>query len=265
MSNKPSRPLGSIAVDLGYASHEQVEETLQEQRNRESNGEKRVRIGKLMEETGVLTAVQLFQVLSQSGDLAALISEDAIRLAVRLSSSTSEDESVITVTAAANDEGVTTVATQLATALALMTQGDILLVDANIHDPRIHSNFDLKQTPGFTDIIEGRTDLDQACQRTEIPGLWVLPAGVYAADHLYTVMNEACTQVLMDLRNKTFRYIIIDTAPILGYSDTALMASRSDATIMVVQADKRSKAEVLEMKKILEGLQVNILGALLRK
>jgi capsular exopolysaccharide synthesis family protein len=218
-----------------------------------------------MEEMGVLTPEQLFRVLSQSGDLAELISEDAIRLAARLRSSTSKDESVITVTAAANDEGVTTVATQLAAALALMTPGDVLLVDANSHEPQIHRNFDIKQSPGFTDIIEGRAGLDQACQRTEIPGLWVLPAGGYVADHLYTVMNEACSQVLMDLRNKAFRYIIIDTAPILGYSDTAVMASRSDATIMVVHADKRRKEEVLEMKRILEGLQVKILGALLRE
>ena len=265
MSSKPSPPLGSIAVDLGYATPEQVDSVLQEQRKRGSDSSSHVRMGILLEEMGVLTPQQLFRVLSQSGDLKVSISEDAIRLAARLKSNTSEEERVITITSAAEGEGSSTVATQLATALALMNQGNILLVDANFHKPQLHESFGVSISPGFTDIIEGNVALEKACQRTEIPGLSLLPAGATVPDYLFMLMKEECSQLLKDLRSQHFQYIIIDTAPLLHYSDSALMASRSDAAIMVVRAGERRKAEVLEMKRVLEGLKVNILGALLRK
>ncbi|MFK8031710.1 MAG: tyrosine-protein kinase family protein [Gammaproteobacteria bacterium] len=265
MPDKNAKPLGSIAVDLGYTSQEQVEEALKEQRSRQSSGKNRVFIGNLMQEMGALTPEQLFRVLSKSGDLGAPISEDAIRLAGRIKSDCKPEGTVITVTSAARGEGVTTVASQLATAMALMIEGAILLVDANIPKPSIHEKFGIERSPGFTDVIEGHFTLGQAVKRTEIPGLWVLPSGGFIDDFLIMLMNDTCTQILNDMRDMGFQYIIIDTPPILGHSEAALISARSDGAILVVRADKRRKSEVIEMKRVLDGFKVNILGSLLRK
>ena len=67
----------------------------------------------------------------------------------------------------------------------------------------------------------------------------------------------------MDSLRERFALILIDSAPMLLYPDSTLLAPRTDGVVLVLSAGSRRKAEVLEMKRSLEGLKVPIIGTVL--
>jgi len=253
--------LGQVAVNLGYATPEQVEAALQEQKHR-AESDQWMRIGMLLCEMGVLTPTQLFRVLSRTESSLNVPNEDAIRLAAHLRSAAVSDVRVILITSAACGEGKSVIASQLATALALMGRDEVLLVDGNLRRPTMHSQFSLKRGPGLSELVGRGGDFASFIQKTDIPRLSLLSSGEAVDDFIYLLMDERCGGQLSQLR-QTFPIIIIDTAAIMVYPDAALMVPHADAVLLVVSAGERRKNEVLEMKRLVEGMQVRILGAML--
>ncbi len=258
---KSDSPLGQVAVSLGYATPEQIDAALKEQQRR-AQGDERIRIGMLLCEMGAMTPTQLFRLLAHSRDTLNIPSEDAIRLAARLRSSSLPDVQVILITSAAQGEGKTTIASQLATVMALMGRDDVLLIDGNLRQPALHQQFSLPREAGLTDVIGQEAGFDAPVQATDVPRLSLLTAGRAVDDFIYLLMDDRCGEVMTQLR-QSYRTIIMDTASLLAYPDTALMVPHADAVMLVVAAGQRRKAEVLEMKRLLDGMQANILGVML--
>ncbi len=94
-----------------------------------------------------------------------------------LFSSTEEGGRSIVVTSTAPAEGKTLVATNLSVALAQAGQR-VLLVDADMRKPRVHSVLGLEQVPGLSNVLVGNAKASQAVRKGPIENLYVLPAGV---------------------------------------------------------------------------------------
>jgi len=260
---KPSEPIGATTVRLGFATADQVQKALEEQRARIARGDKNVLIGVLMEQMGIITTGQLLKVLNhyhQTGRVP--ISEDAVRLAARLRANTTDEQRVITFTGAEVDDGAPTVAAQVAEALALMGQGEVLLVDANLRAPVLHGLFSLNQQPGLTDLLSGGTDIDDAVVATGVPSLSLLPAGNIVVDFMSLLLSDECVQALGALAGR-FRYVIVAAAPVLKYPEGTLMAAQSQGAVMVLRAGERRTGQAVEIQRILDGVRVSVLGAVL--
>ena len=139
VDKKGKIPFGAMAVRLGYATPEQVLQALEEQRMRKSRGKKHVLLGLLMIKLGIITAGQMRQVMKNFNEMEALSSDDAIHLAVRIRSAFTESHKIILFTSAVEQEGVSRLTSQISNALALMEQGDVLLIDANFRSPTLHA------------------------------------------------------------------------------------------------------------------------------
>jgi succinoglycan biosynthesis transport protein ExoP len=190
------------------------------------------------------------------------LSDDAIRIAAKIRTSVEESERVIVFTGADEKDGVSTVAAQVGLALAQAARGPVLLLDANADAPSAHELFEVSSRPGLYDLVEGEATLAEAIQPTLTQHLSVLPAGHKSSDDR-SRQSPARYALLMSELRRQFRYIIIDSPPILRSADSIFVVEQSDAVVIVIAAGKHAKSEVVRVKQELEGLRAKILGLVL--
>jgi polysaccharide biosynthesis transport protein len=180
----------------------------------------------------------------------------------------------LVVTSAAPQEGKTLIATNLAATFA-RGGAKVLLVDCDIHRPRLHRLFKISRAPGLMDLLRmsglpGRpigsaAALDQrlgAVRPTSVERLSLLPCG---ADPQSSpeLLEPATLRGLLDGLRKDFDVIVLDTPPVLVSADAATLAASADGVILVVRAGQtdRGAAELARHRVTAAGGQ--ILGAVL--
>ena len=70
---------------------------------------------------------------------------------------------------------------------------------------------------------------------------------------------------LLELARRRFRYVILDSAPMLRYADGVVIAHYVDGAVIVLSQSERKKSEVAEMIWLLQGLNTKVLGAVLSR
>lgn len=131
-------------------------------------------------------------------------------------------------------------------ALSLAQQGyRTLLIDANLRHPTLDSVF-FKERPatGLADHLSGQGVRDaSACQRTEIPNVYLFAAGV-TTRHPSEVLNEQAFAILLQDASKWFHKIVIDTPPVGSVTDALPLARHVDNVCLVIRAASTPRAEV---------------------
>src|SRR5918994_1740261 len=86
---------------------------------------------------------------------------------------------VVSVSSPLKGDGKTTVAANIAAALALNYEGKVLLIDGDLRSPSLHRFFNLRRSPGLADYLGANSEsgVRSLMQETFLPGLRVLPAG----------------------------------------------------------------------------------------
>ena len=252
---------GSAAARLGFATQADVSRALTEQTRRKQQGRPGL-IGALMQEMGMLSPEQIAGILYQLRGERVPLSEDGIRLAARIRTIHAAASNTILFTGVDVDDGVSATATEVASALAIMEQGAVLLVDVNLRAPQVHKNFQISQAPGLMEILDGRVPLDAALQPTPMAGLSVLPVGDVAGDFASQVMSARC-QTLFDSLRDRFHYLVLDAGPVVRCPETSILAARSDGVVVVLRAGERSKSQLTEVTRLLTGLRATLTGVVL--
>jgi Mrp family chromosome partitioning ATPase len=179
-----------------------------------------------------------------------------------LAASLTGNQRIVVFTGTAPAQGVSTVAAEVAVAFAKMSQERILLLDANIDAPMLHGRFGVLPTPGLVEVLEGKADFQKAMSRRDGENLWFLPLGRSDADFIPLFGSESCKKLLQLMREQ-FRLIVIDAAPLLLSAPTSLLASQADGVVAVVASGRSHRADVIELKRVLDGLKVSLVGAVL--
>ena len=179
-----------------------------------------------------------------------------------LLSNTSHPPKFILFTSATPSEGKTTVASNLACAMAQGTSR-VLLIDADLRRPNIHHRFGLNGKVGLATVLTGATTLEDTVQRiAELPNLDILPSGPVPPFPTEMLSSEAMT-ALFEHCEKIYDYIIIDTPPILSVTDGVILARNVDAAVMVVRHGKSSKHVVRRARDLLLRSGAKITGIVL--
>lgn len=251
---------GETIISLGFATSDDLQAALAEQKARESRGEKPILIGMLMVKMGVITLSQFVTAInSRNNDLNFILSEDAVRIVTRVKSLLLETDKVISLSSAVENEGVSSLVSQFAIALALIGDGSILLIDAHPDKSSLHKIFRLPQSPGLFEILEKKQDYQQLIQETSLPTLSLLTIGQNTGSSYQLFLSETFPELIREVRSK-YRYILIDTPPFLKYPESAVVASRTDGVVLLIASGKRNKSEILEVKRSLDGLRVKLFG-----
>ena len=142
---------------------------------------------------------------------------------------------VVMLASAVASEGKTLTATNLALTLSESYHRRVLLIDADLRKPALHTIFKLNTTAGLSDGLsaDGEANL---LVRQITPRLSLLPGGRPDSDPMAGLISERMRKLIEEAK-ESFDWVIIDTPPIVLLPDANLLASMVDAAILVVRAE----------------------------
>ena len=173
---------------------------------------------------------------------------------------------VLVITSSSPEEGKSTVASNLAIALAQINQR-VVLIDADLRRPRLHSIFNVPNTFGLSDVLSERNPVkdyvDESLVRsTHIPDLYVLPAGPARTNLARLLCSPRMSELTARLKD-TFDIVLIDTPPVLTVPDARMVAYSADAVILVVRAHTTHQETAYAAARCLTDDGRRVLGAIL--
>lgn len=168
----------------------------------------------------------------------------------------------VVMTSAVEGEGKTVATINLAIAMAEMPGNQILVVDANLHDPAVEEYFGEESYKGLADVLRGRCALDAAIRRSSIENVSLMGAGTLP-DNPSKLLGSDRTRTVLNTLKQRFSYVLIDTPAALFISDASLMGAMADGILMVVKMGDTTKHLVEQTYNQLETLGGNVLGTCL--
>lgn len=177
---------------------------------------------------------------------------------------------VILIASPSPKEGKTTVAVNLAMALA--HHGKTCLLDADMRKLAITYAFGLSSSQGLVQALEDSSALDRVLFLGEtmtnafaVPGvrnLSILPVGPKPPDPGELIASETMGQVVQGLRNR-FDYVVIDSPALIPYADARVLAPLADGVILVGLFGSTTHEGITQSTEILEQVHANLLGVVL--
>lgn len=164
-------------------------------------------------------------------------------------------------TSTAPDEGKSTTIANLAVTMAQSEQR-VILVDCDLRRPSLHTLFGLPNEVGLTTLILDQSRSEVALQPTPVAGLSLLTSGPLPprpADILGSKRMEAVITYLRELAD----IVLFDTPPVIAVTDAAVLATRVDGVLLVLQAGKTRRDRAREARQLLEKVKANIVGVVL--
>jgi capsular exopolysaccharide synthesis family protein len=173
---------------------------------------------------------------------------------------------VIAVTSANPQEGKTTVASNLALAFAEIGRR-VLLIDGDLHRPRLHEVFGVPNGLGLTDVLEKRETherCDTAVVATGYPNLFLLTAGSVPSS-VSSLLHSPQTTDFLKLVRQEFDMVLIDTPPMLQIPDARVLGQLADGAILVVRSARTTKEDATSAGQRLAADGTRVLGTILNE
>lgn len=168
--------------------------------------------------------------------------------------------SVLVVTSGLPGSGATTVVSNLARACA-SADAKVLVIDANMRRPKLHSVFGVSEGPGLSDVLAGSASLESAVQSTDRPNLRVLTVGDKSTRVYERLNSEAMTRLLQEARNAN-TLVIVDAPPMTVAGDALVIAQRSDASALVARAYCETRGLIARVRGQLADANGEFLGVI---
>jgi capsular exopolysaccharide synthesis family protein len=168
---------------------------------------------------------------------------------------------IVLVSSATANEGKTTVAINLAAALA--QRGKTCLVESDLRRPTFAETLGVQAKPGLTQVLGGSASLDTALEAVgEVQNLSVLPSGPATGSPEDLIESEQMKALLIVLRDK-FEYVVIDSPPVIPYSDTRVLSTFADAVVLVGRYGFTTRRAVTRCAQILAEVGAPVMGFVL--
>jgi polysaccharide biosynthesis transport protein len=191
-----------------------------------------------------------------------VFAESINSLRTNLAFADQREHQVIAVTSAAPSEGKTSVAVSLAMSISNATEEPTLVIDGDMRSPFVANMLKTKSQPGLFEVLANKCKLDDAIQRVGDSQLYVIPGGSATRNTHSVVGISEISQLLEQLRPR-FKAIVVDTPPILGASESLVLAKSADAVLFCSLANISKASQVRLAIDRLEHAQVNLAGAVL--
>ena len=193
-----------------------------------------------------------------------------------------EANQVLMVMSAQKGEGKSLLTANLAASLALAGK-KVLLVDADLRRPRVHSIFGVRNALGLSSVIAGFCTLDEALQtcelegpkvvtvrgngkgpqpssQTPLPPLTVLTSGPIPPNPGEMVASRKLVTIIRELADRGFDYVFIDSPAFLAVGDAAALAAVADAIFLLVNLKLTNRPTLEEARDFLDPLPPTKLG-----
>jgi succinoglycan biosynthesis transport protein ExoP len=183
------------------------------------------------------------------------------QLSSRIRSTTfSSSTPVLLLTSSLPEEGKSTTAVSLAATMAAV-DGPTLLIDADLRRPSLDKIFGVERAVGLTSVLSGAADAIRATQPVA-QRLDLLASGNLPPNPSELLSSITMRRVLDKLRAH-YRYIVVDSPPLLPVTDAAALAPASDGVIMICRYKSTKDAEIARAVTALEAVSAPLLGTVL--
>jgi Mrp family chromosome partitioning ATPase len=186
--------------------------------------------GMIVPESGATALLEEFRIIKRQIIATALAAGDAAARRVLICSPLPGD-------------GKTFCATNLAIAMACERDSEVLLVDADFAKPSVLSTLGLPKAPGLMDALSDPSiQVEDLVMATDIPGLFVLPAGNATNTDSEWLASARTAEVLDRLTcNAPKRMVVFDSPPALAASPAAELARHVGQAVLIARADRTGR------------------------
>ncbi len=165
---------------------------------------------------------------------------------------------VIMITSAIAGEGKTSFCAALARSLAL-SELRVLVVDADLHRPRLAKALGLRPQTDTQDVVRGRSSLSEAVRIDELSGAHVLTA-MAEEEGRHLVLHGAGWQALIEAARARYDVVIVDTPPVISAPDAAAVGMSADASLFLVRWNGPTRTAITASLRFLNLCGVRIDG-----
>ncbi|MBR8834762.1 MAG: polysaccharide biosynthesis tyrosine autokinase [Stigonema ocellatum SAG 48.90 = DSM 106950] len=164
---------------------------------------------------------------------------------------------IMVVTSSVPREGKSTVAANLAIAIAQM-ECKVLLVDGDLHRPVQHRIWNLPNSEGLSNIIVGQAEV-RTSVKTVMDNLDVLPSGVVPPSPA-SLLDSKRMAALIQSFAANYDFIIIDAPSLNVGADAATLGQMADGVLLVVRPGVVDSVDAAAAREFLEKSGQNVLG-----
>jgi capsular exopolysaccharide synthesis family protein len=187
----------------------------------------------------------------------------ALRLAIEARIGSSETKGLV-FTSARRGEGCSTLAANFAL-VAAHVQRPVLLIDADMRNPRLHSMFELPLAPGLVDVLRDRLDPWHVTHTfPSLGGLHVMTAGSSLSRPGDVSASPAMGTLLEKVYNEC-EAVVLNAPPVLSAADASGLASHRGTEVVMVVDGRGKRRHVSSALRELAVTEANILGLVINR
>lgn len=170
---------------------------------------------------------------------------------------------VFLITSAEKQEGKSTVLANLAVSLA-QDGNKVLIIDCHLRSPSMHQIFNLSNPSGLTELLKRGCSTDSYIKQAGVEQLYLLPSGSMEDNPSELLSSEGMELLLEELKLQ-FTIILLDTPPVLSYTDAQVLSSHCDGAALVVKYGKSNRDAVHKARTLLESSGCKVLGVIINQ
>jgi protein-tyrosine kinase len=176
-----------------------------------------------------------------------------------------EQKNTLMITGPLPGEGKTLTTINLAISLSHEVHKTVLLVDADMRSPSVHSYFGFPRGKGLVDYLTGDASLTDLLVHPEgFDKLVILPGGRPVTGAAELIGSPMMGNLVQELKHfYPDRYVLFDLPPVLSYADPLAFAPFVDGIILVMQMGKTSREDILKCVEVFKNFPV--IGLILNK
>ena len=166
-------------------------------------------------------------------------------------------------TSTKQNEGKSTVISNVAYSFSKLENCKVLLMDLDLRNPTVHKMFGVSNTYGLMDNLKNDRPLEKCIHKIE-ENIHVLPTGAIPPNPTEILSSKKMAKFLKDIKSH-YDYIFIDAPPVGVVSDATIISSNVDGVMYVVGAKETDLSHAQVAIENLKKADANIIGSVLNK
>jgi len=181
---------------------------------------------------------------------------------ISLSEKTEKSNYIIGITSAQPNEGKSTVSINLAYSLAELGKS-VILLDCDLRRPSIHTNMGISQTPGLTEVLDGKENLRNVANRYNSSSNSICFDLVVAGalpENPSEILGSRNFRKLVEVVSRAYDVVILDLPPVNAVIDAAVVAKLTDGLAVVIRENHCARFVLQDCMEQLKYAKANVLG-----
>lgn len=174
-----------------------------------------------------------------------------------------KDIKKIVITSASPGDGKSTVATNLAIAIA-QSGKKCCILDCDLRRPVQHKHFNMSNRRGLVNLLVGDVTIDEVSNSCIVPNLTVIPSGPVPPNPAELIGSHRMDDLLATL-DTLYDTIIMDCPPIMAVTDAVAISTKADGVLLVIGAGITPRQMAINAKNALVGVGAHLMGVVLNQ